>query len=87
MNSNELREKAVELMGRALDDVSQDKVLDDPSLEMLVERIDEIMLLILANGFKLPTDVRGFIWDGKPLTPLQDFSDVSRLLDSFCRLT
>lgn len=70
MDSNELREKAIDLMGRALDELNRDKVLDDSSRDILVECIDTILDLILENGFELPVDVQGFIRGGKPLEPL-----------------
>jgi hypothetical protein len=75
MNSDELREKAIELMGRALDDLNRNTILGDSSVDLLVQAIDTILDLILdlilENGFELPTDVQGFIREGKPLEPLQ----------------
>ncbi len=71
MNSDELRDKAIGLMERALDDLNQNTVLDDSCVDILVQTIDTILDMILANGFALPTDVQGFIRGGKPLEPLQ----------------
>ena len=71
MTSAETRQKAIELMKQALDNLNRENFSNDVRADILLDTVDTIMAMISDNGFELPMDVKGFIRDGKPLTPMQ----------------